>query len=113
MAAVTLTPLHLIRVGAGLDAVRVQARGVGVIFGSLGLLRVRGSLDTVVRRRFPKGRCRALFIGSGVAWASVRLPVAGRISVPPVAGLHPPRLPRAVDLPALEVQLTVTPPEPP
>lgn len=111
---VTLTPVHLVRAGVGRDAVRVEARGVGLIFGSLGLLRVRGSLDVVLLRRLRSNRCRALFIGlHGVAWASVRLPPAGRTSVPAVGDLHAPELPPAPALPALDVNLTVNPPEPP
>ena len=110
---VKLTPVHLVRVGAGLDAVRVQARGLGIIVGSLGLLRVRGALDTVVFRSFRSDRCRALFIGlNGFSWASIRLAPITRTSIPPIDG-RAPQLPSLRPLPPLDVQLTVHPPEPP
>ena len=111
---VKLTPAHLFRVGAGLDAVRVQARGFGFILGSFGLLRVRGSIDSVVFRRFRSDRCRALFIGlNGVSWASVRLAPATRTFVPDPGEPRLPALPSLAPLPSLDVQLTVRAPEPP
>ena len=109
-----LTPAHLVRVGAGLDAVRVEARGVGLIVGSFGLSWVWGSKDTVVFRRFRFGRCRALFLGlNGIGWASVALAPASRTSVPAVRELRLPALPALLPFPALDVHLTVRPPEPP
>lgn len=111
---VKLTPAHLVRVGVGLDAIRVQARGFGVILGSLGLWWVRGALDTVVFRRFRSGRCRALFIGlNGVGWASVQLAPASLTRVPAVRALQPPAPATLLPLPALDVHLAVRPPEPP
>ncbi len=112
-ARLSLTPVHLVRAGEGLDAVRVQARGFGFVVGSFGVLRVRGALDTVVFRRFRSGRAFALFLGAGLGWASVRLAPAGRASVPAVEQLSAPALPPALSLPRLDVRLTVRPPEPP
>ena len=110
---VTITPAHLIRAGAGLDAVRLEARGFGFVIGSLGLLRVRGTLDTWLLRRFRSQRCRALFIGlHGIAWASVRLAPEGRALVPTVSDQRTPE-PPVVTLPRLDLHLTVSPPEPP
>jgi hypothetical protein len=111
---VKLTPAHLVRVGGGLDAVRVQARGFGLLFGSFGLRWVPGAIDAVVFRRFGSGRCRALFIGlRGIGWASIALAPAGLALVPPVEELRPPELPSLSPLPALEVHLAVRAPEPP
>lgn len=111
---VTLTPAHLVRLGSGLDAVRLQARGFGFLFGSLGVLTVRGTLDALLFRRFGAGRCRVLFLGlHGVAWASIPLPVPGRVAVPVVPALRGPALPAAAVLPSLAQHLTVSPPEPP
>lgn len=108
----TLRPLHLVRAGPGLDAVRIEARGFGFVLGSLGLLRVRGSLEKNVLRRFPSGRCRALFLGlHGLAWASVALAPAGELAVPRVGALGAPEVPGAPSLPDLAVDLSVTPPE--
>jgi hypothetical protein len=110
----TLTPGHLVRVGNGPDAIRVQARGYGFIFGSLGFRLVRGSLDGLFYRRLLGDRCRVLFLGfHGVAWVSISLPPAARTSVPVAGPARVPELPRLQALPSLRVQLTVTPPEPP
>jgi hypothetical protein len=110
----TLTPLHLVRVGTGLDGIRVQARGHGIILGSLGFLLVRGSLDGLLYRRLRGSRCRVLFLGfHGVAWVSMALPPAARTSVPVALPARIPELPPLQALPSLRVQLTVTPPEPP
>lgn len=111
---VTPTPAHLVHLGSGPHAVRLQARGIGFIIGSLGLLAVRGTLDTQLFRRFSAGRCWVLFLGlHGVAWASIRLPVPGRVTVPVVPALRVPALPSAALLPSLAQHLTVSPPEPP
>jgi hypothetical protein len=111
---VSLTPLHLVRAGDGLDEVRLQARGFGLLLGSAGLRWVRRSLDAVALRRFAKDRCWALFLGlHGVAWASVRLKPAGRASVPAVEQLKAHPLPVAAPLPSFGVNLTLRPPEPP
>lgn len=112
--ALSLTPVHLVRAGEGLDAVRVQARGPGVILGTLGLLRVGRGLDAVVLRRFRGDRCRALYLGLfGVAWVSVSLPPRAHVAVPPVPPAEPPRPPAVVSVPDLAVRLTVNPPVPP
>jgi hypothetical protein len=109
----TLTPAHVVRLGAGLEGIRVQARGSGIIIGSLGFLWVRGSLDGLFFRRLGN-RCRALFIGThGVAWVSIPLAPVARTSVPIVKLLQPPELPSVQALPSLRVHLTVTSPEPP
>jgi len=111
---VTLTPVHLVRLGSGLDAVRVQARGHGLLLGTFGLLRVRGSVDRCLLRRFRSPRCRALFVGvHGLSWASVPLAPAGVISVPVPGHLSTPDLPCPPSPPDLIVDLCVTPPEPP
>ena len=108
----TLTPGHLVRVGSGLDAIRVQARGHGLLLGSLGFRLVRGSLDGLF---FLRGdRCRVLFLGfHGVAWVSLQLPPAARTSVPVAGPARLPEFPVLQALPSLRVQLTVTAPEPP
>lgn len=109
----TLAPVHLFRFGAGRDAVVVQARGFGVVIGSPGFLPVWRSLNAVLFRDWPRGRCRALFVGlHGVAWVSLSLPPAARSSVPPVDARSP-ELPSLRALPSLRVHLTVTPPAPP
>lgn len=105
-----LTPAHLVRLGPGADAVRVQARGFGILLGSFGLRRVVGSLDALVFVR--AGRCRAWFVGlHGLARASVSLAAHAHPSIPAVGDSHPPQLPSLRPLPALELQLTVRPPE--
>ena len=130
----TLTPVHLVRVDAGLEAIEagnpaseaieagnpaseaieVRARGYGVLLSSLGFFRVWRSLDAVLFRRLPRGRCRALFLGlHGAAWVSLSLPPSARTSVPIVRSPRLPELPSMQALPSLRVQLTVTPPEPP
>ncbi len=108
--AVTLTPLHLIRAGAGRDAIRVQAQGFGWLLSSVGFFFVRGGLDTVRLRRLDT--CRALYLGTrGLCWAKVELPVAGLISTPSTGDASPPPLPSLVPLPSLQLQLVVHPPE--
>lgn len=110
----TLTPVHLVRVGNGLDAIRVQARGSGLILGSLGFQFVRRSLDGLFYRRLRGDRCRVLFLGfHGVAWVSLALPPAARTSVPVAGPARLPEFPSLQALPSLRVELTVTPPEPP
>jgi hypothetical protein len=109
-ARVTLTPLHRVRAGEGSDAVRLQARGLGLLIGTFGVLRVRGTLDTVRLKRLPAERCWAVFLGLGFGWASARLPAAGRLRVPAVARVVTPPLP-SVTAPDLQLQLTVTPPQ--
>ena len=110
----TVTPVHLVRVGSGLDAFRMQARGQGLILGALGFLLVRGSLDGLFFRRLRGDRCRVLFLGlHGVAWVSMLLPPAARTSVPVALPAALPEFPSLQALPSLRVQLTVTPPEPP
>ncbi len=110
----TVTPVHLVRVGSGLDAFRMQARGHGLILGALGVLLVRGSLEGLFFRRLRGDRCRVLFLGlHGVAWVSMLLPPAARTSVPVALPAALPEFPSLQALPSLRVQLTVTPPEPP
>lgn len=109
-----LTATHLIRIGLGLDIVRVQARGSGFVVGSLGLRRVRGTLDAFAFRRFRGDRCRVLFIGlHGLSWSSLRLPPARRVSVPSVTRLAPPELPLPFLTPSLAVEVSLRVPEPP
>ena len=110
----TLTPAHLVRVGTGPDAIRVQARGYGLLLGSLGLRLVRRSLDGLFYRRLRGDRCRVLFLGlHGVAWVSLPLPPAARTSVPVALPAALPEFPTLQALPSLRVELTVIPPEPP
>ena len=110
----TLTPAHLVRVGSGLDAIRVQARGYGFILGSLGFLVVRRSLDGLFYRRLRGDRCRVLFLGfHGAAWVSLSLPPAAHTAVPVALAARLPEFPELQALPSLRVELTVTPPEPP
>ena len=111
---VLLAPAHLFRAGPGRDAVRLRARGFGFVVSSMGLFTVRGSVDALILRRFTSPRCRALFLGlHGVSWASIGLPPVGRARVPVVHQLRTPPLPTPLSLPALEVHLTVTPPQAP
>jgi hypothetical protein len=112
--ALSLTPVHLVRAGDGLDAVRVRARGPGVILGTFGVLRVGRVLDAIVLRRFRTDRCRALLLGlSGVAWVSIALAPRGQLDVPPAMPAEPPRAPAVEPVPELAVRLTVNPPVPP
>ena len=110
----TLTPAHLVRVDAGLEALEVHARGYGLLFSSLGFFRVWRSLDALRFRRVRGGRARALFLGlHGVAWVSISLPPGARTSAPVVKAVRSPELPSLQALPSLRVQLTVTSPAPP
>ncbi len=110
----TLTPAHLVRVGRGLDGIRVEARGFGLLIAFFGVRWVRGSLGGVFLRRFRQERCRALFVGlHGLAWASIALPRASLVEVPAIGSLEPPQLPSLQALPSLRVELTVTAPRPP
>lgn len=80
--------------------------------GNVGLLFVRGSADEVrlVRAR----RAWALFVGlTGIRWASLRLPPAGRASPPDVGPARPPPPPRVAPVQSFEPQLSVSPPIPP
>jgi hypothetical protein len=108
---VQLTPVHLVRAGSGLDAVRLRARGIGLVFGTFGARWVRGEIDAVIVRRFPGARCRAVFVGLGVGWASVRLGPVARLDVPQVAQVEPPRVVEGSPMPDVSLHLTVTPPE--
>ena len=111
----TLTAAHRVRVGEGLDAVRLEARGFGLLIGTFGLRWVSGSLDVLVWRRFgARRRCRALFLGlHGLAWSSVQLAPIGRAAVPEARPPQLPALPAAPRFPDLAVRLTVTPPDVP
>jgi hypothetical protein len=112
---VTLTPVHLVRAGTGPDWVRLQVRGFGLVLGSLGCFFVFGRFDRALLRRFPAGRCRVLFIGLPYlfAWRSAALAPAAKLDVPALERVASPILPRAVEAPSLEIQLTLTPPEAP
>lgn len=110
----TLTPVHLLRVGTGLDGVRVEARGHGLLLGTLGALCVRGTLDRVVLRRLRGKRCRALFLGlHGLSWLSVPLAPAAEVFVPVPKAVSTPTLPPPLSTPDLAVDVTLSPPEPP
>ncbi len=112
--ALSLTPAHLVRVGTGLDAVRIQARGPGILIGTFGVRRVRAVLDVVVLHRFRTARCRALLIGlRGVSWVSIPLAPVSPLAAPQVTPLFAPSSPPPPTLPSLAFTLTVTPPEPP
>ena len=112
--ALSLTPVHLVRAGEGLDAVRVTARGPGFILGTFGLMLVGRGLDAIVLRRFRTERCRALLLGfAGVAWVSIALPPRLHVDVPKATPAEPPRPPAVEPVPELAVRLTVTPPVPP
>ena len=108
----TLSPVHLLRVGDGPDAVRIEARGRGVIVGSFGLLRVHGALKVVRTARLPAGRGWALFFGfHGAAFARVQLAPTTPTSTPAIEALRAPLIPRAVSVERVGVELTVQPPE--
>jgi len=112
--ALSLTPVHLVRAGDGLDAVRVTARGPGFILGTFGFMLVGPVLDAIVLRRFRTDRCRALLLGfSGVAWVSIALAPRGQLDVPHAMPAEPPRAPAVEPVPELAVRLTVNPPVPP
>ncbi|MCA2979061.1 MAG: hypothetical protein INH41_02920 [Myxococcaceae bacterium] len=111
-ARVTLTPVHLVRAGSGLEAVRLRARGFGLVIGSFGARLVVGSLDTIVFHRGAARPCRALFLGLGLGWASARLAPSARLRVPHVERLRAPAPPSPRAGPRVQLRLTVTPPAP-
>ncbi len=107
-----LTAVHLIRVGTGPAAIRLQARGVGWVFGNFGAALVWRELDQVRLVRAP--RAWALFIGlHGIRWARVRLPPAGHVAPPHVDVVRAPQPPRVATVQTFEPQLSVQPPTPP
>jgi hypothetical protein len=109
---VTLTPLHLVRAGAGPDAVRLQVRGFGLVLGTLGVFFVSGAFDRVLLRRFRSRRVRVFFLGIPFGWRSARLAPETKLAVPDVERSAAPRLPAVAPAPSLALSLTITAPEP-
>jgi hypothetical protein len=110
----TLAAAHALRAGPGLDAVRVRARGHGLLFGPGGVRLVWGAFEGVVLRRFPGSRARAVFVGlEGLARAAAPLPPQGRASRPAAPWLEPPPAPPPPRVPPLAVPFTPLPPEVP
>jgi hypothetical protein len=114
MGALKLSAVHLLRLGDGPDAVRIEARGRGFIFGSFGALAVRGNRKVVRAARLPAGRGWAVFVGlHGARFARVQLAPAVHHATPAIDSLRPPSLPKVARIDGVGVELTVNPPEPP
>lgn len=115
MTPLKLSPVHLVRVGAGPEPIRVEARGLGVVLGSCGVRVVAGALDAVLLAQPRRRRVWALFVGFPflLRFASATLPPAGRAVAPTLDRALPPAPPRVAVVQTFAPQLTIEPPQVP
>ena len=83
-----VTPCHVVRAGQGLDALAVQVRGTGLMWGGLGTRLVRGSWDVVVLRPSTGRTLKVSLLGPG-GFRTLN------VTLPPVLAVHAPAVQRA------------------